>query len=153
MIALISGCKPKKAQLRIGDPPPAVTLSDLKGNKVNMPADFKGKVVVIRFWADWCPKCAEEMPVIDTIYKKYKDKGLVVLAVNTGQTKEKAEAFINNLNVSYPALLDTDTSIAKRYGVIGLPTTFIIDRSGAIKEKILGEADRNAFEKSVSGLL
>lgn len=153
LLLFISGCKQKQVQIKIGDVPPKFTLPDLKGNKVSVPDDFKGKVVIIRFWADWCTYCAEEMPAIDVVYNKYKEKGVIIIAVNAGQPKEVAEAFVSSLKISYPVLLDTYSVTAKRYGVVGLPTTFILDRNGVVREKILGETDREAFERMVARLL
>jgi peroxiredoxin len=137
----------------VGDVLPKFTLSDLKGTKVTVPDDFRGNVVIIRFWADWCNYCVREMPAIDTVYNKYKDKGLIILAVNVGQPREVAEAFMINLEISYPVLLDPYSVTAKKYGVVGLPTSFVLDRNGIIRKKILGEAKRESFEKIVAGLL
>src|SRR5512146_2449014 len=81
-----SGCG-RKEPPGVGVAPPGFTLPDLKGDKITLPDDFRGKVVVIRFWIDSCKSCEKEMPEIDQIYSKYKDKGLVVLAVNVGQSK------------------------------------------------------------------
>lgn len=150
---LLSGCRQKQVQIKIGDTPPRFTLPDLKGNKVTVPDDFKGKIVIIRFWADWCTYCAEEMPVIDVVYNKYKEKGVIILAVNVGQPKEVAEEFVRNIKISYPVLLDTYSVVAKQYGVVGLPTTFILDRNGVVREKILGESNRVVFEKMVVEML
>lgn len=151
--ALLVGCQQKQVQIKIGDAPPKFTLPDLKGNKVTVPDEFNGKVLIIRFWADWCTYCAEEMPAIDIVYNKYKERGVIILAVNAGQPKEVAEAFVSSLKISYPVLLDTYSVTAKRYGVVGLPTTFILDRNGVVREKILGETDRESFERMVMGLL
>ncbi|MDI6743740.1 MAG: TlpA disulfide reductase family protein [Thermodesulfovibrionales bacterium] len=97
--------------------------------------------------------CAEGMPAIDIVYNKYKERGVIILAVNVGQPKDVAEAFVKNLRISYPVLLDTYSIAAKQYGVVRLPTTFILDRKGVIREKILGEAERDSFEKMVVNLL
>jgi len=148
--ALLSGCKQKQVQIKIGDVPPKFTLPDLKGNKVTVPDEFNGKVLIIRFWADCC---TAEMPAIDVVYNKYKEKGVIILTVNVGQPKEVAEAFVTNLKISYPVLLDTYSITAKQYGVAGLPTTFILDRNSIVREKILGEAERDSFEKMVVNLL
>lgn len=153
LLMFTSGCQQKQVQLKIGDIPPKFSLSDLKGNKVTVPDDFKGRVVIIHFWADWCIYCAEEMPAIDAVYDKYKEEGVVIVAVNVGQPKEVAEAFINTHKISYPVLLDTYSLTARRYGVVGLPTTFILDRNSVIGNKILGVAEREAFEKMVVSLL
>jgi peroxiredoxin len=149
----VTGCKQKQVQIKIGDVPPKFTLPDLKGNKVTVPDEFKGKVLIIRFWADWCTYCAEEMPAIDVVYNKYKENGVLIFAVNVGQPKEVAEAFVKNLRISYPVLLDTYSIVAKQYGVVGLPTTFIFDRKGIIREKILGEGGRDSFENMVVNIL
>lgn len=153
LLLFLSGCQQKQVQIKIGDTPPKFTLPDLKGNEVSVPDDFKGKVVIIRFWADWCIHCSVEMPAIDIVYNKYKDRGVIILAVNVGQPKEVAEEFVTNLRISYPVLLDTYSVTAKKYGVVGLPTTFILDRNGVVRKKILGEADKDVFEKTVAELL
>lgn len=148
-----AGCVQKQVQLKVGESPPRFTLPDLKGNKVTVPDDFRGKVVIIRFWADWCTACAREMPSIDYIYHKYRDRGLVILAVNVGQPRDVAEAFVANLKISYPVLLDPYSVTTKRYGVTSVPTTFILDRKGVLRNKILGETGSETFEKMIAGLL
>ena len=107
----------------------------MKGDKITVPDDFAGKVIVIRFWVDWCKSCAIEMPMIDDTYNKYKDRGLVVIAVNVGQKKDVAEAFVTKLKISYPVVLDTDSAITKKYGVKAVPFTLIIDRKGISQKK------------------
>ena len=149
----VYGCRQPQSQIRVGENPPRFILSDLKGNKVTAPDDYRGKVIIIRFWADWCTACAKEMPAIDYIYHKYKDRGLVVLAVNVGQPRNVAEAFVTNLKISYPVLLDPYSVTAKRYGVKVVPVTFILDRKGVIKNKIFGETDTEIFEKMITDLI
>ena len=148
----ISGCG-RKEPPAVGETPPKFTLPDLKGNKVTMPGDFSGKVVVVRFWIDSCKSCEKEMPVIDQLYSKYKDKGLVVLAINTGQSKTAAETFANRLHLSYPVLLDTNSATTERYGVKAVPFTFVVDKKGTIVKRILGETEKESFEKMIQGLL
>ena len=149
IVGLFCGCSDQKVILRPGQTAPAFVLSDINGKTLRLPEDLKGKVVVVRFWADWCKSCAEEMPGIEKVYNKYKDKGLVILAVNIGQERDAVVKFGNGIKISYPVLLDPDTVVTKQYGVIGLPTTFIIDRNGIIRQKILGEAGQTAFEEIV----
>ena len=148
----LSGCG-RKEPPAVGIAPPKFSLPDLKGEKIAMPDDFSGKVVVIRFWIDSCKSCEKEMPEIDEIYKKYKDKGLVVLAINVGQTRNAAEAFAKKLNISYPVLLDIDSATTERYGVKAVPFTFVVDRKGVVTKRILGETERKSFEKMIQGLL
>jgi peroxiredoxin len=142
----------ERVMLKIGDPPPSFTLQDLEGKMVT-PADFKGKAVVMHFWADWCTYCLEEMPVLDGLYRQYRDRGLMIYAVNVGQGRDAAKAFVQKMKVAYPVLLDSDSRTAKSYGVLGLPRTFFIDRKGNIKYKLLGEASGETLRKLVLNTL
>ena len=139
--------------LKIGDPPPRFTLPDLEKRNVTVPDDLRGKAVVIHFWADWCPYCLEEMPVLDKLYQQYKKQGLMVYAVNVGQGLDAARAYVSRVKITYPVLLDTDGKTAKSYGVLGLPRTFFIDRKGNIKYKLLGEASGDMLRKLVVNTL
>lgn len=153
LLFVLSGCEKEKPKFKAGDILPVVSLPDMTGKEAAIPDDFKGKVVVIRFWADWCKSCADEMPAIDIVYKKLKDKGLVVLAINTGQTKDIVEKFLEKYSLSYPVFLDVRSAVAKQYGVVGLPTTIILDRDGRIRNRILGEAGGDIVERVVLGML
>jgi cytochrome c biogenesis protein CcmG, thiol:disulfide interchange protein DsbE len=135
-----------------GDTAPAFETVRLDGTPVRFPADFAGRPVVVRFWADWCKYCEGEMKGIEPIYQRTKGQGVEVLAVNAGQDRATAAAFVAKLGISYPALLDEDAKIAKRYGVTGLPTTYFIDRRGKIAAKQIGEMTATAFEQRVTEL-
>ncbi len=148
----LSGCSQYKPPA-VGEVPPKFTLSDLKGNKITVPDDFTGKVILVRFWVDWCKSCAIEMPVLDEIYNKYKDRGFVVIGVNVGQTKDVAEAFVTKLKLSYPVVLDTNSAITKMYGVKAVPFTLIIDRKGVVRKRVLGEAGSETIGKIIQDLL
>jgi len=148
----LAGCSQNNPPA-VGDVLPKFTLSDLKGDKITVPDDFSGKVIVVRFWVDWCKSCAIEMPMIDDTYNKYKDRGLVVIAVNVGQSKDVAAAFVTKLKLSYPVVLDTNSAISKRYGVKAVPFTLIIDRKGIVRKRILGEAGSETIGKMIQDLL
>jgi peroxiredoxin len=143
----------ERVTLKIGDPPPPFSLQDTEGRTVTAPGDFRGKTVVVHFWADWCPYCLEEMPVLENLYRQYGKQGLVVYAVNVGQGLAAARAYINRVNITYPVLLDPEGKTAKSYGVLGLPRTFFIDRKGAIKYKLLGEASGDTLRRLVLNTL
>jgi hypothetical protein len=85
---------------------------------------------VIRFWADWCKYCEGEMKDIEAVYQRLKPRGLEVIAINAGQDRKTVVEFMQKLGVSYPALMDENSAIAKRYGVVGLPTTYFVDAKG-----------------------
>lgn len=143
------GCSDKKVILKSGQPAPRFALNDMSGNTIRVPEDVKGKIVAIRFWSEGCKSCAIEMPEIEKVYKQYADKGFVVLAVNIGQEKAVVDNFLKGINVSYPVLMDPGTVVTKSYGVIGVPITFILDRQGIIRQKILGETGKAVFEEIV----
>jgi len=143
----------ERGMLKIGDPPPRFSLQDTEGRTVTAPGDFAGNTVVVHFWADWCPYCLEEMPVLDKLYQQYRKQGLMVYAVNVGQGIDAARAYVSRVKITYPVLLDTDGRTAQAYGVLGLPRTFFIDRKGNIKYKLLGEASGETLRKLVLNTL
>ena len=153
LVVLVHGAiGAERVMLKIGDPPPSFSLQALDGRIVTL-ADFKGKAVVMHFWADWCTYCLEEMPVLDGLYRQYRDRGLMIYAVNVGQGRDAAMAFVQKMKVAYPILLDSDSRTSKTYGVLGLPRTFFIDRKGNIKYKLLGEASGETLRKLVLNTL
>jgi peroxiredoxin len=124
-----------------GQPAPDFTLTDMQGQQVSL-SDLKGKVVILNFWATWCPPCREEMPSMEMLYRKYKDQGLVILAVNVEKDgKQLVEAFLQRSPYTFPILLDTQAEVQNRYKVFRFPETFIIDRNGNVVEKVLGAID------------
>ncbi len=141
------------APLRVGDMPPAVTLHDLNGSAVRFPGDYRGKVVILHFWVGGCSSCREEMPDMESLYDKYRKKGLVILAVNVGQRRDIVKSLVRGLGISYPVLLDSDKRMADRYDVVGLPRTYLIDRNGVIRYKILGSASVEMLQKRVLSML
>lgn len=140
------------AKLNTGEAAPAFKTARPDGTAVDFPAAYAGKAVVLRFWADWCKFCEPEMKLIDTVRERHGGR-FAILAVNAGQDKVTVEAFMKKLGVGYPSALDESSKIAKRYGVVGLPTTFLIDGQGIVRGKLIGEADEAMFERHVQALL
>jgi peroxiredoxin len=121
-----------------GKPAPDFVLKDIDGNEAKL-ADFKGKVVLIDFWASWCGPCKRAMPHIQRIYEKYKDKDVVVLGINTRESQEgKVEPFLKEHKITYRTLVDNDGKVAKQYRVRGIPALFLIDMEGRIQFKHTG---------------
>jgi len=152
---IVPGWMPCRAEaaFRVGDVPSRATLSDIEGNKVVLPSDYKGKVVLIHFWASWCPTCRGEMKVLEDFYAKYGAKGVLPCSLGLGEKKETARSYLKNMNISYPVLLDPGSSTRKPFGVAGIPTYFVLDREGVIRHKILGKADPKGLERIVRSLL
>ncbi len=150
---MLVSCSGDRPSLKNGEAVPPFELQRLNGTQSNFPGDYQGKVVAVRFWADWCPFCKSEMTALEPVYQKYHDQGLEMLAINVRQDQETAQAFIDKIKVSYPVLLDEEGSTARNYHVIGLPTTFFIARDGKLYNKILGESTDKIFEEIVKELL
>jgi len=150
---LLWGCGDQAPQLRNGEPAPAFTLERLEGGSLQFPDALKGRVTAIRFWADWCPFCEGEMRLLEPVYRKYRDQGLTILAVNVRQERETVERFIAKLGISYDTLLDESGEVARTYGVAALPTTFLVDGRGVLRSRILGESTPEIFEQAFTGLL
>ena len=146
------GKEAPKANVNIGSIAPTFQTFRADGGAEHFPAAYFGKPLVIRFWADWCKYCEGEMKAIETVYQANQGK-LQVLAINAGQDKATINAFIKKIGVTYPALLDENSAIARSYGVVGLPTTFFIDSKGIVRGKIVGEADEATFARHVQELL
>lgn len=148
-LLLLAGCGESQNHPKNGDPAPGFLLEKLDGAQTRFPEQYRGRVVAVRFWADWCPFCEGEMKLLEPVYRKYKAQGLTILAINVRQDRTTAESFIAKLNISYDALLDFEGEVARSYGVNGLPTTFIIDGKGVLRSRILGESTPETFEQAV----
>jgi peroxiredoxin len=114
-----------------GTPAPEFSLSTPEGNTIAL-AQLRGQVVFLNFWATWCPPCRVEMPSMERLHKEFKDQGLVMLAIDIGESPKQVARFMKEFRLSFPALLDADYDVSSRYRVQGLPSTFLIDRSGRI---------------------
>ena len=134
------GISPLNSDKIISSKAPDFILKDLNGKTVSLSA-FRGKVVLLNFWATWCPPCRAEMPSLNKLYNMLKPRGLEVVAVSTDRSISDIKDFIKSHRVSFPILFDSDRSGAKQYRVFSMPTTFLIDRKGMIVEKFYGEYD------------
>ena len=125
----------------VGQLAPDFTLSDLSGKPVSL-SDFRGKVVIVNFWATWCPPCRAEMPSMEQLHRELVDEGLVMLAVNIEKTgRQTVPAFLAGSPHSFPILFDEKEEVQKRYGVYKFPESFIIRKDGVIDDKVIGAID------------
>jgi len=143
----------EKPGLRTGDPLPPRTFPTLAGTTMTIPDEVKGKVTVIHFWTDGCGKCRKVMPGLDAIYEQYRQTGLQIIAVNVGQKKALVKRFVDETGIRYPVLLDLAKESAGVYSVVGLPRTYLLDRKGIVRYKILGEAPADQILKLIQKLL
>ena len=124
-------------------PAPDFALKDIDGNTVRL-EDLKGKVVLLNFWATWCPSCRFEMPSMEALHKELSSQGLVVLAVALRESAEDVRSFYNEHRLSFFALLDHDAEVSELYEIWSLPTTFVINRNGYVLGKVIGYRDWNS---------
>ena len=156
LIALLSwlaACDQNITTLHNGTPAPPFTLEQLDGPEIRFPEQYRGQVVALRFWADWCPYCHGEMQALEPVYRQHQGRGLVILAVNVMQPVETVRPFVAGLGISYPVLLDRQGVVTRDYRVMGLPVTFLIDRQGVIRARIIGESTPEVFARAVADLL
>ncbi len=135
---------------------PAFTLEDMDGERHSL-GDYRGKVVMLNFWATWCPPCRREIPSMESIYQDLEEQGFVVLAVNEFEEVDHVFAYMGQLSVfpSFPILFDSDSKVSQLYGVKGLPTTLLIDKQGRVVYRAVGgrDFDHQAVRAIVRGLL
>lgn len=137
----------------VGSAAPQFTLKDINGRNVNL-ADYKGKVIILDFWATWCPPCRDEIPDFIALQNEYGKKGLQVIGISVDREGVKVvKPFYEKMGMNYPVLL-TDGKVETAYGGIrAIPTTFIIDKKGSIAKKYVGFQPKSVFEKDIKGLL
>jgi len=131
----------KARAITSGDRAPEFRLKTIEGGSVSL-ADFRGKVVMVHFWATWCPPCVEEIPTLDRLYRSLMGKDFMMLAVSEDEGGEGGVAsFIRQNRLNLPVLLDTGSEVARLYGTYKLPETYIVDRQGVVRYKAIGPRD------------
>ncbi len=151
--AILGGGGSAWAGMKTGDRPKSAVLANLTGTEVTLPDAFGGKVVVVHFWASWCPPCLKEIDSLEALFGQFRERGLVPVSVNVGEAKARVVEALASRKVTYPILLDADSAVARLYGVTGIPTTFILERDGTIRFKVLGEITRSGLQRIITGLL
>ncbi len=138
---------------------PVFSLPDMNGRKVDL-ASFKGKVIVLEFWATWCAPCREEIPVVNQIYKAYREKGLVVIGISLDRKPPKeVKKFLDEMQVEYLNVMGNEETL-ERYSQVanlgpirGIPATFVIDRQGRICQRYMGLTGKRILEEAIKAVL
>jgi len=113
-------------------PAPDFALKTSSGENTRL-SEHRGEVVMINFWASWCAPCRQEMPLLEELYNQYQPLGFTILGVNVEQDSSKALAMLEDIPVSFPTLLDTQSTVSKLYDVVAMPTSILIDRDGNMR--------------------
>jgi peroxiredoxin len=125
---------------QVGMPAPDFTLPDLEG-KLHGLADFRGRVVVLNFWATWCPPCIDEMPSLERLHQAMADRGLAVIAVSVDERFSDVPAFVERFDLTFSVLYDEGKKVSRKYQTFKYPETYILDREGRLKSKVVGPRD------------
>ncbi|KOO49582.1 peroxiredoxin family protein [Viridibacillus arvi] len=144
-----------KSGLAIGELAPDFELETLDGKKVKL-SDFRGKKVILNFWATWCPPCKAEIPHMQKYYEKFaKEDNFEIVAVNLTSQQEKVKyvkKFVKTYEMTFPVLLDTEGEQMRTYEIYTIPTTYFLDTKGIIQKKVIGPVDQDSMRESVKAL-
>ncbi|MCW8890071.1 MAG: TlpA family protein disulfide reductase [Sedimenticola sp.] len=124
---------------------PPFVLEDMQGKSVSL-ADYKGKVLVINFWATWCPSCRKEMPSLNRGAAWLKQYDVELIAINVGENPKRVKKYLQEEPVDFPVLLDRDTEVSNRWDAMRLPITYVVDKEGRIVFRALGSREWDAPE-------
>lgn len=127
-------------ETRAASPAPELKAHDLTGTPRTM-ADYRGKVVLLNFWATWCPPCQREMPSLERLRTKMAGRPLEIVAISSAETPDEVNAYLSKMKLGFPVLLDTDSSNTRRWKVFALPTTFVLDAEGRVRHVLTGPTE------------
>jgi peroxiredoxin len=151
ILALLFGCTSKEKEAASAAAPD-FTLQDLSGKKVSL-SGLKGSVVLLEFWATWCPPCRSSIPGLERLHKAYGGKGLTILAISVDEGGwDKVSNFIAEHKITYPVLKGTD-EVSTKYLVRMIPAMYLVDKQGVIRKQYMGAGDDEELEKEIKALL
>jgi thiol-disulfide isomerase/thioredoxin len=152
LLALLPGCTSQEKKTVSPAAAPDFTLQDLSGKKVSL-SGLKGSVVLVEFWATWCPPCRTSVPGLERLHKAYGGKGLTILAVSVDEGGwDKVRDFVSAHKVTYSVLQGTE-DVSTRYLVRMIPAMYLIDKQGVIRKQFLGGGNEEELEKEIQALL
>jgi thiol-disulfide isomerase/thioredoxin len=132
---------------------PELSLTDLQGNSTSL-ADYRGKVVLVNLWATWCPPCKEEMPALETFYRKHAGDGFAIIAVNDGDPTSDVIQFVKDYGLTFPVWLDpTYIATEKAFKTLNLPSSFVINQDGQVVLSWVGGINLRTLEKYVTPII
>lgn len=154
IVLALLGLAQLAAALDVGTSPPEIGLPALDGGTVSL-AGLRGKVVVVDFWASWCAPCKQEMPVLESLYKRFKDRGLVVVGVSVDNERGNAQRFAREVRVTFPIVHDAGHVVADRFHPPKMPTSYVIDKAGKVRFVHAGyrAEDARKLEQEITSLL
>lgn len=140
LLLLAAGAQAAGFEARASQPAPELKARDLSGTPRTL-ADYRGKVVLLNFWASWCPPCLREMPSMERLRVKMAGRPLTIVALDSAETPEEVKAYLSRMKLGFPILLDPDGSNTQRWKVFMLPTTFLLDAEGRVRYVLTGPTE------------
>jgi cytochrome c biogenesis protein CcmG/thiol:disulfide interchange protein DsbE len=137
---------------RMEEPLPRLHGPTLDGGTADT-RDLRGSVVVVNVWAEWCGPCLEEMPALQRLHERYRDRGVAFLGINYRNDEDKARDFVKVTGVTYPSIVDPAGAFADDLGFVGLPDTYVVDRSGTIRYAVFGRTSETELAGLIEDLL
>lgn len=151
-VPALAGMELPSSTAEVGKPAPDFTLEDLEGRAISL-SSYRGRPVILYFWATWCSYCINDLPQLSEVYQRYRSEGLEVLAIDILEVKERVARTAAELELAFPVLLDTDARASTLYAVRATPTYVFIDRSGVVREVLIGSPRPGAVEGRLAPLL
>jgi peroxiredoxin len=136
-VALYNAFLKDKTAVKVDHPAPDFVLKTLDGGEFQL-SKYRGKGVVLNFWGSWCDPCKEEMPALEKTYQLFKDKGVVLVGVNIGETDVSIHSFKDRYHLNFPIAMDAKKEITQLYEIGPIPTTYFIDKNGTVKKVVIG---------------
>jgi peroxiredoxin len=154
LVTVFAGFSGPALALDEGERMPKAALKDLNGKPIAA-GELAGKVVIVDFWASWCAPCKQELPALEKLYKKYKDKGLIVIGVSVDSELDKAQALAKSLKLSFPSAHDAAKALAQQFDPPRMPSSYVIDQKGIVRHVHEGfrAGDEASIEREVRALL
>lgn len=147
LLFLFASCTEKKTEVAEGIRAPKLDVIDVRSGQTIDVSQLKGKVIFVNFWATWCPPCREEMPSIEALYRSLEKNGSFLMVTILYKDDPKTSLDYMGANgYTFPLFTDRDGASAKHYGVTGVPETYLIDKKGALRKRVIGPADWNSAE-------
>lgn len=139
-LLLAGGAHAAGFEARPAAPTPELKAQDMAGATRTL-ADYRGKVVLLNFWASWCPPCLREMPSMERLREKMAGRPLAIVALDSAETREEVSAYLSRMKLGFPVLLDPDSSNTRRWKVFALPTSFLLDAEGRVRYVLTGPTE------------
>lgn len=140
LLSAVQPASPWAMDELIGKKAPDFSLKDMNEKTVSL-SSYKGNVVIVTFWATWCPPCRSEMPLLNKLYRELRNKGFMVVAVATDRSVSAVKDFLSKSPVDFPVVMDTDSKVSRQFKVFSMPTTFLLDKNGKVVQRFLGEEE------------